>query len=143
MLTCLPQELSGQWSPDKWDYWLQLARASRLLAADELALARQGIMVGECHGAATFITAFDSRHMQSTFEQLASKIQAQFSGAKIELMVDGSLMQSDNDTPHERQQQRFIQAQTAAEVMILQSPVMQYLANQREGELTQIELNDP
>ncbi|GAF60001.1 DNA polymerase III subunits gamma and tau [Psychrobacter sp. JCM 18902] len=44
MLRCSPQELLGEWTPEKWDYWLQTAREAEILAQDELALARQGMM---------------------------------------------------------------------------------------------------
>ncbi|WP_201532692.1 hypothetical protein [Psychrobacter ciconiae] len=143
LLHCPPQELNGQWSPDKWDYWLQSARAEGLLAADELALARQGIMVGECHGAATFHTAVDSRHLQTTFNQLAEKIHEQFPNAHIKLLFDENLMSMRNDTPYQRKNQRLAQAQAAAKSLILKSPVMHYLTEQGQGELVQIELHDP
>ena len=79
LLRCSPQELLGEWTPEKWDYWLQTARETEILAQDELALgssrhdSRAYVMVRQL-----FITSVDSRHLQTTFQQLAAKLQQQF-----------------------------------------------------------------
>ena len=140
MLRCPPQALIGEWTPEKWDYWLQTAREADVLAQDELALARQGMMTGLCNGKATFMTSVDSRHLQVTFQQLAAKLQQQFMQAHIELKIDSSVMQADDKTPERRQQKRLVQAKTAAESKLLNTPVMQYLTERGEGKMGKIQL---
>lgn len=140
LLYCPPQELTGEWTPEKWDYWLQTARASNSLASDQLALARQGMMTGQCNGESTFVTGVDSRHLQSTFQELAAKLQSEFPQAKIDLQVDSSVMQDENKTPERRQYQRTLQATALAESMLLESPVMQYLSERNEGKMGKIKL---
>ena len=140
MLRCPPQELTGEWTPDKWDYWLQTAREEGSLAEDERALARQGMMIGSCNGKATFITSVDSKHLQATFQQLAAKLQQQFEQADIDLQIDGSVMQADNKTPERRQQLRLEQATSVAESMLLESPVMQHLISRGEGKMGKVKL---
>ncbi|MGO3633654.1 MAG: DNA polymerase III subunit gamma/tau, partial [Moraxellaceae bacterium] len=135
LLRCAPQELSGEWTPDKWDYWLQTARESEVLAQDELALARQGMMTGLCNGKTTFLTSVDSRHLQTTFQQLAAKLQAQFTQSEIGLQIDGSIMHADDKTPERRQQKRLVQAESLAESKLLNTPVMQYLTERGEGRM--------
>ena len=140
LLRCPPQELTGEWTPEKWDYWLQTARESDVLAQDELALARQGMVTGLCNGQATFVTSVDSRHLQTTFQQLAAKLQQQFTQAKIDLRIDGSIMQADDKTPERRQQKRLLQAKTVAESKLLNTPVMQYLTERGEGKMGKVQL---
>jgi len=140
LLRCAPQELTGEWSSEKWDYWLQTAREAEVLAQDELALARQGTMTGQCNGNATFLTSVDSKHLQVTFQQLAAKLQQQFTQAQIDLKIDNSIMQSDDKTPERRQQKRLEQAKTVAETKLLNTPVMQYLTERGEGKMGKVQL---
>ena len=140
LLRCQPQVLNGEWTSEKWDYWLQTARESNSLAQDELALARQGMMSGLCEGKAIFITGVDSKHLQATFEQLASVLQQQFKDADISLEIDKSIMQAKDKTPERRQQYRMAQAIALAEQKLRQSPVMQYLADRGEGKMGKVQL---
>lgn len=140
LLRCMPQELAGEWTPEKWDYWLQGARDENLLAADQLALARQGMMTGLCNGQSTFITSVDSKHLQATFEQLAQIIQQQFVEAQVSLQIDSSVSQADNKTPERRQTLRVEQATKLAQELLLQSPVMQYLTERSEGKMGSVKL---
>lgn len=135
LLRCAPQELTGEWTPEKWDYWLQCAREAGSLAPDELALARQGMMTGHCNDKAVFVTAVDSKHLQTTFQQLAAKLQEQFTQADISLQIDSSIMQAEDKTPERRQQKRLIEARTVAESRLLNTPVMRYLTERGEGKM--------
>ena len=139
-MRCAPQELIGEWTPEKWDYWLQTAREAEILAQDELALARQGMMTGLCNGKSTFVTSVDSKHLQVTFQQLAEKLQQQFTQADIGLQIDGSVMQADDKTPERRQQKRLVQAKTVAESKLMNTPVMKYLTERGEGKMGKVQL---
>ncbi|AGP48997.1 DNA polymerase III subunit gamma/tau [Psychrobacter sp. G] len=140
LLRCPPQELIGEWTPEKWDYWLQTAREAASLAQDELALARQGMMTGSCNAEAIFVTAVDSKHLQATFEQLATKMQVQFPDAAISLRIDSSIAQADDKTPERRQQKRLVEAKTVAESRLFNTPVMQYLTERGEGKMGKVQL---
>lgn len=97
-------------------------------------------MSGSCNGKSVFVTAVDSKHLQTTFEALAEKLQHQFPQAEIALQVDGSVMQDENKTPERRQRQRVAQASSVAETMLLESPVMQYLLSRGEGKMGKVKL---
>lgn len=140
LLRCATQSLTGEWNAEKWDYWLQSAREQNSLAEDERALARQGMMTGLCNGKATFITTVDSKHLQATFEQLAAKLQQQFSQADISLRIDNSLNEVKDKTPESRQQLRLEQASLAAQELLLQSPVMQHLLERQQGKMGKVKL---
>ena len=140
LLLCPEQDLTGEWTPEKWDYWLQTARENDSLAEDERALARQGMMTGLCDGIATFITTVDSKHLQTTFEQLASKLQQQFTQTTISLKVNNSNHEENTQTPEIRQKMRVEQATLAAQTLLLASPVMQYLSDRGEGRMGKVKL---
>ena len=140
LLRCTIQELNGEWTSEKWDYWLQCARDDGNLASDELALARQGMMTGQCNGESIFITNVDSKHLQTIFEQLSSKLQQQFSQAEISLQINNNLNQTKGKTPESRQQLRLEQATAAAQTMLQQSAVMQYLTDRGEGKMGKVKL---
>ena len=132
--------MTGEWTPEKWDYWLQTAREGDGLAQDELALARQGMMTGSCNASSVFVTAVDSKHLQATFEQLAAKMQREFPDASVSLQIDSSIMQADDKTPERRQQKRLVEAKTVAESKLRNTPVMQYLTERGEGRMGKVQL---
>ncbi|MGP4787709.1 DNA polymerase III subunit gamma/tau [Psychrobacter sp. 1Y11] len=140
LLRCAPQELAGEWTPEKWDYWLQTAREEDVLASDELALARQGTMVGLCDGRSTFLTNIDSKHLQATFQQLAAKLKQQFTQADISLEIDDSAQRTADKTPESRQKLRLEQAAQSAQELLLASPVMRYLTERGEGKMGKVKL---
>ncbi|CAM3988546.1 DNA polymerase III subunit gamma/tau [Psychrobacter arenosus] len=146
LLKCPPQTLAGEWTVEKWDYWLQSARENKQLAEDELALARQGVMTGLCNGEATFLTGVNSPHLHATFAQLITKLQDQFPNTQITLQVDASIGQQalsetgNGRTPEMRQKQRLKQAETVATQKLQQSPVMQYLTNLGQGQMGKVKI---
>lgn len=140
LLRCPEQVLTGEWTPEKWDYWLQTAREENSLAEDERALARQGMMTGLCNGTSTFITNVDSKHLQATFEQLSAKLQQQFTQADISLQIDKNVSENKDKTPESRQKMRLEQATLVAQTLLLESPVMQYLSHRNEGKMGKVKL---
>lgn len=146
LLKCPPQILAGEWSVEKWDYWLQTARENKQLAEDELALARQGVMTGLCDGEATFLTGVNSPHLQATFAQLITKLKDQFPSTQITLQVDPSMGQQTlsetghGRTPEMRQKLRLQQAETVATQKLQQSPVMQYLTDLGQGQMGKVKI---
>jgi|26BtaG_2_1085354.scaffolds.fasta_scaffold06211_1 DNA polymerase-3 subunit gamma/tau len=146
LLKCPPQTLAGEWTVEKWDYWLQTARENKQLAEDELALARQGVMTGSCDGEATFLTGVNSPHLHATFAHLITKLKDQFPNTEISLQVDPSIGQQtltetgNGRTPEMRQKQRLQQAETVATQKLQQSPVMQYLTNLGQGQMGKVKI---
>lgn len=140
LLKCALVELVGEWTPEKWDYWLQTARESGALAYDQLAMARQGVMTGEISGESVFKVAFDTKNMQSIFKHLANHLNQQF-GAQVSIAVDTSL-NSDNEDflPQNRQKLREVKAKDYAKQLLTNSPVMQRLIHDFKGEIVNLKL---
>lgn len=142
LLKCTPVELVGEWSPEKWDYWLQTARDSGALAFDQLAMARQGVMTGQISGQSVFKVAFDTKNMQGIFRHLADHLGEQF-GAEVSIAVDTSLNSDCEDLlPQSRQKQREVNAKNLAKNLIIKSPVMQRLIHDSKGQISHLKLLD-
>lgn len=140
LLKCAPMELVGEWTPEKWDYWLQTARDVGALAYDQLAMARQGVMTGEISGESVFKVAFDTKNMQSIFKHLANHLGEQF-GAQVSIAVDTSLNSDNEDLlPQNRQKLREVKAKDYAKELLIQSPVMQRLIHDSKGEIVNLKL---
>ena len=140
LLKCAPVELVGEWTPEKWDYWLQTARESGALAYDQLAMARQGVMTGEISGESVFKVAFDTKNMQSIFKHLANHLNQQF-GAQVSIAVDTSLNSGNEDfLPQNRQKLREVKAKDSAKQLLTNSPVMQRLIHDFKGEIVNLKL---
>lgn len=140
LLKCAPVELVGEWTPEKWDYWLQTARESGALAYDQLAMARQGVMTGEISGESVFKVAFDTKNMQSIFKHLANHLNQQF-GAQVSIAVDTSLNSGNEDfLPQNRQKLREVKAKDYAKQLLTNSPVMQRLIHDFKGEIVNLKL---
>ncbi|WP_230659719.1 DNA polymerase III subunit gamma/tau [Psychrobacter sp. I-STPA10] len=142
LLQSAKQVLEGEWTAQKWDYWLQYARQIKILAHDQLALARQGIMTGQILGESTLKVAFDTKHIQNTFESLAAKIKAELGTTIVRLEVDPQwIQQQQQEIPENRQKQRILMAQAAAKEGLNKSPVMQYLQTLGQPQITKLKLN--
>lgn len=140
LLKCPPMDLEGDWTPEKWDYWLQSARESATLGHDQLAMARQGVMTGSIAGKSVFKVAFDTKNMQSIFKHLANHLGEQF-GAEVSIEVDPSLTSDNEDLlPQNRQKLRQIKAEDSAKKLITQSLVMQRLIHDSRGEIVHLRL---
>ncbi len=98
------------------------------------------MMTGLCDGDSTFVTSVDSKHLQTTFQQLAAKLQQQFTHADIQLKIDSSVGQAENKTPESRQKLRMEQATQTAQKLLLDSPVMRYLTERGEGRIGNVKL---
>ncbi len=123
LLKCSPQELTGDWTTEKWDYWVQVAREQQLLDKDELAFARQGIMTGNCDGESIFLTQLNSNNFSAVFTNISQKLKEQFTNAsyQIDSFVESSHHQQ---TPENKQQQRQQLAEGCAIEQLSQSPAM-------------------
>lgn len=144
LLRCPPQELTGEWTAEKWDYWLQTAREEKLLDHDELALARSSIMQGQCDGEAMLLTSYSSQYMNRIFAALEKKLQTQFPNTQITLQVDTAIETDVHNSamlPQQRREQRRLTAEDTAQQMLLKTPVMDYLVSKGEAKIGKVKLS--
>lgn len=130
LLKCEKQDLTGEWTAQKWDYWLQTAREAMLLDEDELALARQGVMTGSCDGASVFKSNMQDSNFDVVFTGLTSKLKQQFANANYELVaMDTADTDLKKAVPVVRQQERQVLAENVAMQKISSSNAVSALSD--------------
>lgn len=141
LLEPAPQQLVGEWTPQKWDYWLFNAYQHKNIDKDEYAFAKKGVMVGEINGKSEFITNSHNHALHSIFNSLVKKLTAQFPKSHIQVVdyrpdTHGELLQT---IPESLQQHRYSEAIDVATNQLNQLPVMQALLAQN-AHLSQVQL---
>lgn len=120
-----PIELEGDWTSEKWDYWVHLAREAGHFAPDELALMSTSVMAGDIAGESRLLVTEINSQVQSSFENLHAKFLEYYPQIKLSLepvLADGAL-----EVPKSRLSLRHSQVQTQAQHQLVDSPVFQAL----------------
>ncbi len=123
-------ELSGEWTAQKWDYWLALARQDHLFDNDELALLHSSRMVGEIDGKSTLHVDSHNSQVDVSFNSAKAKIAERL--PSIQLQDDLPLLDVTEKAgiPYQLQKKRDAQVMIDAQNQIIQSPVVQTLWQQ-------------
>ncbi len=124
----LPQAvtLSGEWTPQKWDYWLSQARLEQAFDADELALLSQSMMTGDIDGDSQLVVSSETAQVNISFEHAYQKFVTHYPNIRLnqQLKTDDSLCQA---SPSNLLSQRQQQIQLDAQTQLINSPVLQRL----------------
>ncbi|USZ14822.1 DNA polymerase III subunit gamma/tau [Moraxella sp. FZFQ2102] len=119
-------ELTGDWTAEKWDYWLYLVRDREIFNPDELALLSQSVMTGQIDGDSQLIVSVDSPQAEISFESAKRKFAEHFHEITLsdKMNVDESVSAL---IPIQRQADRQAQLSIDAQTQLLHSPVIDYL----------------
>ncbi|OPH35402.1 hypothetical protein B5J94_09590, partial [Moraxella lacunata] len=127
----MPQQvaLAGEWTPEKWDYWVAVARREHKLDADELAMVSHAMMVGQIDGDCQLYVPEHNKQIFSSFKSFAKKFGQDFANGRLR---DETLLLSQSEfahlaTPVQKQKQRDEQVLVIASNQLLNSPVLQSL----------------
>lgn len=141
LLQPAPQDLDGEWTAQKWDYWLSQARHHQWLAADELALANESVVRGQIGGISEFVTSLRHDSIAPTFAKLREKLQQQMPGTQLSLhQLPSNDQQLYVKSPKFLQQNREQLAVMAATEQLKSQPVLQALLAQN-GQLGEVTLH--
>ena len=124
-----PITLAGEWTVQKWDYWIAVARREHKLDADELAMASHAMMVGQIDGNCQLYVSEHNRQIFSSFKGFAKKFSQDFSSTHLHdetPLLDQSEF-AHLATPAQKQKQRDEQVLITASNQLLNSPVLQSL----------------
>lgn len=121
-------ELMGEWTVQKWDYWLHLARTEEIFAADELALMANSIMTGQVQGASCLHTSGDNSQVQASFASMLEKFAKHY--PQIQLADKPVLEEMLAQTPQTLLQSRQLQIREDAQKQLIDSPVFLHLWQQ-------------
>ena len=127
------QQLDGEWTVEKWEYWFRNSALSP--AVQELA--QYGLMHGQIDGVSTF-------HIPQRYEQLLTQQQHNLEQALKEQWANTRFSVQYGDvtevTPYAMQHLRREKAQQRAVELIHQDQVVQQLLSTFDGDIQQIEL---
>lgn len=141
LLTCPTVELVGEWTLEKWEYWLR--NASLIPAV--LNLAHKGVMTGEIGKNAHFQVPKEVEKVahDEFFQRLKARLQEDWANMQVsyEILDTSTSDQLTNlTTPEQQQIKRKQQAQQAAEEKMHQEPVVKALVTEFNAVVEKIEL---
>ncbi|MDO4700832.1 MAG: hypothetical protein Q4A69_09150, partial [Moraxella sp.] len=123
-------ELVGAWTPEKWDYWVSLARQNRWLDVDELALANRSMMTGEIGGACRLYVPDNNKQIMVSFDGFATKFATLCPDSQLDktifMLGDDKKVQA-LQTPAIKRDLRYRAVIIQAQEQLLNSPVLQTL----------------
>lgn len=129
------QDLTGQWTLEKWDYWLRQSSLSPM----QKEYAQHGVMQGDISG--TSILTLDPSY-QKTFESVSEAIEAQLKTLNENLSLHVNYQATEDTTPFQLQQERKIVAYQQAEQKILQHKVIQEITTQFSAQVEELKFKD-
>lgn len=118
-------ELVGEWSPQKWDYWLSQARAAGHFDADELALLSGGVMQGQIDGESQLFITETNPQIEASFANVRSKIAQFYPQLQLNEML--GIGQIDAHTPRQLRDEREVMVRVDAQNQLIASPVLTQL----------------
>ncbi len=127
------QDLTGQWTVQKWDYWIRTAAISP--AVQELA--QNARMSGHIEGVSTLTIAPQYQNMLS---QLQSLLEAALQVVWPTQQLNIVYAEPNDVTPYHLQQQRKQNAYARAETLLQQHPTISAFLNHFDGALDNIQL---
>ncbi|QIO05709.1 DNA polymerase III subunit gamma/tau [Acinetobacter shaoyimingii] len=133
ILKLQPQELSGEWTLDKWEYWFRQSDLSP--AVQELA--QQGIMSGQIDGASTFTIPAEYEQMLT---QLQHVLEGELKKQWPHTVFHVQYKEITTTTPYTLQAERKERAFNRASELLHAEPVVKSLVEAFEGEIHQIQL---
>ncbi|WP_326518162.1 DNA polymerase III subunit gamma/tau [Acinetobacter sp. CAAS 2-6] len=133
ILQLAPQELNGEWTVEKWEYWFRNSDLSPALQE----LAQQGVMSGEINGVSVFHIPQEYENLLSQQQQsLQDALAVQWPETRFSVQY-GTLEQT---TPYMMQNVRKEKAYQRAAELLQQEPAVQKLIELFDAEIQNIQL---
>jgi len=131
-----PASLTGQWTVDKWEYWLR----EREISPAVRNLAQHGVMYGQIGGQDNqFVIAPEHRVLTlELVDGLLEALQGEWPNTKIQL----EFAEPADVVPMRRKQIRRVQAEARARELIQADPVIAPLIAQLGATLVEMELRE-
>lgn len=135
LLHCPKVELDGEWTLEKWDYWIEQAN----LIPAEFNLATKGVMTGDITGKSVFKISNNLEKLTNEFFERLTQTLKQF-WADTDYSV--SLVEDTLTTPEQQKSQRYDNALAAVCQKMMQEPIVIQLQNQFNATVTDIQMNE-
>ncbi len=135
LLAPTTQDLTGQWTLEKWDYWLRQSNLSP--AVQELA--QHAVIKGDIAGQSELIVDASYQRM---FEGFAETIKQQLKNLNDNLQLQISYQVIDEPTPLQLQQQRKQQAYATAQEKITDHAVVKAITEEFSASIVELKFKN-
>ena len=132
-------ELSGEWTAEKWEYWLRERALVGKLFGGVLSLGQHGLMRGAIGGAIEFVIAAEHRVLTAEMRHgLLEALKEDWPQTQLEI----TNVTPDEITPVQRKELRIKQAQIKARELLVIDPVVAPLLTEFEGEIIELVMKE-
>jgi len=132
-------ELLGEWSAEKWEYWLRERAQTGALSGGELSLGQHGLMRGEIGGKIEFVIAAEHRVLTSQMlDGLLAALKADWPQTQLEIVQATPI----EVTPVKRKEARIVQAEIRARELLVSDPAIEPLMKLFDGEVVELEMKE-
>ncbi|WP_410209132.1 DNA polymerase III subunit gamma/tau [Aquirhabdus sp.] len=132
-------ELSGEWTAEKWEYWLRERALVGKLFGGVLSLGQHGLMRGAIGGAIEFVIAAEHRVLTAEMRHgLLEALKEDWPQTQLEIIN----VTPDEITPVQRKELRIKQAQIKARELLVIDPVVAPLLTEFEGEIIELVMKE-
>ncbi|MDE2419583.1 MAG: DNA polymerase III subunit gamma/tau [Gammaproteobacteria bacterium] len=132
-------ELSGDWTAEKWEYWLRERAQAGVLSGGELSLGQHGLMRGEIGGKVEFVIAAEHRVLTSQMlDGLLAALKADWPKTQLEIVHATPI----EITPVKRKEARIVQAEVRARELLVSDPAIEPLMKLFDAEVVELEMKE-
>jgi DNA polymerase-3 subunit gamma/tau len=132
-------ELSGEWTAEKWEFWLRERAQSGALSGGELSLGQHGLMRGEIGGKGEFVIAFEHKVLTSQMlEGLLAALKTDWPQTQLEIVQATPI----EVTPVKRKEARIAKAEVRAHELLLSDPAIEPLVRLFDAEIVELEMKE-
>lgn len=132
-------ELSGDWTPEKWEFWLREHASKGELSGGVLSLGQHGIMRGAIGGEIEFMIAREHHVLVSQMlDGLLTALKSDWPQTQLQIIQSTPT----EITPVQRKEKRLKQAQIKAHELLVTDPAIEPLMTLFEGEVVELVMKE-
>ncbi len=132
-------DLSGEWTPEKWEFWLRERVLVGKLFGGVLSLGQHGLMRGIIGGAVEFVIAAEHRVLTAEMRHgLLEALLEDWPQTVLEIVN----VAPNEITPVQRKELRIKQAQIRAHELLVADPAIAPLITEFDGEVIELTMKD-
>ncbi len=132
-------ELSGEWTPEKWEFWLREHASKGELSGGVLSLGQHGMMRGAIGGESEFMIAREHHVLVSQMlDGLLTALKADWPQTQLQIIQSTPT----EITPVQRKEKRLKQAQIKAHELLVTDPAIEPLMTLFEGEVVELVMKE-
>lgn len=132
-------ELSGEWTPEKWEFWLREHASKGELSGGVLSLGQHGMMRGAIGGECEFMIAREHHVLVSQMlDGLLTALKSDWPQTQLQITQSTPT----EITPVQRKEKRLKQAQIKAHELLVTDPAIEPLMTLLEGEVVELVMKE-